>query len=105
MPLLRPFIMRLITNGTQLTRLPSWYGFCKPAPVYQSLDDGHLGLLELLLGITTSSVRKVDGVVDLNVVMEGDVFYFDSETRVSAVRRNQSNFAGHTHESPISQRA
>ena len=84
LPLLRPFIMRLITHGTRLTRLPSWYGFYRPAPVHQSLDDGHLGLLELLLGITTGSVREVDGVMDLDIVMEGDVFYFDAEIRVSA---------------------
>ena len=44
-------------------------------------------------------------MVDLDVVVEGDVLYFDSETIVSAVHHNQCNFAGHTHESPISRRA
>ena len=80
LPLLRPFIMRL---GTRLTRPTSWRGFCEPVPVHQSLDNGHLGLLELFLGITTSCMREVDGVVDLDVVVEGDIFYFNSETKIS----------------------
>jgi len=97
--------MRLITNGIRLTRLSSRYGFCGPIPVHQSFNDGHLGLLELLLGVTTSGVREIYGMVDLDVVVEGDVFYFDSETRGSAVDHNQSDFARHTHGSPISRRA
>ena len=87
-PLLRPFIMRLITNRTGLTRLPSWRGFCGPVPVHQSLDNGHLGLLELLLGVTTSGVGEVDGMMYLYVVVEGDILYFDSEIRVSAVHHS-----------------
>ena len=47
-------------------------------PVNQSLNDGHLCLLELLLGITSSSVGKVDGVADLNVVGKGDVLHFNT---------------------------
>ena len=85
LPLLRPFIMRLIRNGTQLTRLSSWHVVCGPIPVYQSLNNRHLGFLELFLGITASGVREVNGMVDLDVVVEGNVFYFDSEARVSAV--------------------
>jgi hypothetical protein len=72
-------------------------------PVHQSLDNGHLGLLKLLLGVTASGMRKVDGVVDLDVVVEGDIFYFDAGTRLSAVHCNWRNFAGRTHESPTSQ--
>ena len=74
-------------------------------PVHQSFNNGHLGLLELFLCITTSGVREIDGMVDLNVVVEGDIFYFDSRTRLSAVHHNLSNFTGHTHESPTFQRA
>ena len=57
-------------------------------PVHQSLDNGHLGLLKLLLGVTAGGVRKVDGVVDLDVVVEGDIFDFDTSTRLSAVHHN-----------------
>ena len=49
------------------------------APVNQSLDDGHLRLLELLFGVTTSRVRKIDGMADLNVVREGDILHLDTE--------------------------
>ena len=51
-------------------------------PVNQSLNDGHLRLLELLLGITASGVGEVESVTDLDVVRKGDVFYFDT-TRIS----------------------
>ena len=47
-------------------------------PVNQSLNDGHLRLLELLLGITASGVGEVDGVTDLDVVGEGDVVHIDA---------------------------
>ena len=43
-------------------------------PVNQPLNDGHLRLLELLLGITARGVGEVDRVADLNVVGQGDVF-------------------------------
>lgn len=51
--------------------LAQTFGRC--APVYQSLNNGHLSLLELLLGITTSGVGEVDGVAGLNVVSQRDV--------------------------------
>lgn len=105
LPLLRPFIMRLIANKTQLTRLSSWHVARGFVPVHQSLNNRHLGLLKLLLGITTSGVREIDGVVDLDVVVEGDVFYFDSETRASVVHHNWNDSAEHTRESPTFQRA
>ena len=43
------------------------------APVDQSLDNGHLSLLELLLGVTASSVGEVDGMADLDVIGQGDI--------------------------------
>ena len=42
-------------------------------PVNQSLNDGHLRLLELLLGVTAGGVGKVDGMADLDVVGQRDV--------------------------------
>ena len=48
------------------------------APVDQTLDDRHLCLLELLLGITAGGVREVDSMADLDVVGEGDVLDFDT---------------------------
>ena len=49
------------------------------APVNQSLDDRHLRLLELLFGVTTSRVRKIDRMADLDVVREGDILHLDTE--------------------------
>ena len=43
------------------------------APVNKTLDDRHLRLLELLLRVTASSVREVDGVADLDVVRQRDI--------------------------------
>ena len=48
------------------------------APVYQSLNDRHMCLLELLLGVTAGSVWKVDSMADLDVVGEGDVLDLDT---------------------------
>ena len=42
-------------------------------PVDQPLNDGHLRLLELLLGVTASSVGEVDGMADLDVIGQGDI--------------------------------
>ena len=47
--------------------------------VDQSLDDGHLGLLELLLGVAAGGVGDVDGMADLNVVGKGDVLDLNTE--------------------------
>ena len=47
-------------------------------PVHQALDDRHLSLLELLLGKTASSVRKVNGVTDLNVICERDILHLNT---------------------------
>ena len=88
-----------------LKRQLSGHCFRGSVPVYQPLNNGHLGLLELLFGVTASSMRKVDGVVNLDVVVKGDVFYFDTGDRLSAVDHNSSNFGGNTHESPTFQRA
>ena len=49
-----------------------------PVPVYQPLDNWHLSLFELFLGITASSVRKVDGMADLNIISERNILYFDT---------------------------
>ena len=47
-------------------------------PVHQALDDRHLSLLELFLGKTASSVRKVNGVTDLNVICERDILHLNT---------------------------
>ena len=47
------------------------------APVDEALDDGHLGLAELLGRIATGSVREEHRVADLDVVGEGDVLDLD----------------------------
>jgi len=45
--------------------------------VDQSLNDGHSSLGELLLGVSASSVGNVDGMVDVDVVGQGDVLDLD----------------------------
>lgn len=52
-------------------------------PVNETLDDGHLCLLELLLCITASSVREVDRMADLNVVGQRDVLDLDAVTTIN----------------------
>ena len=47
-------------------------------PVNETLNDGHLRLLELLLGITAGGVGKVDGVADLYVIRKGDIVNVDA---------------------------
>ena len=77
LPLLRPFIIKLFRQPVHsCPSLRSKNGMC--VPVNQSLNDGHLRLLELLLGITASGVGEVDGVTDLDVVGEGDVVHIDA---------------------------
>jgi hypothetical protein len=56
--------------------------------VDETLDDRHASLGELLLGITAGSVRDVDGVVDVDVVGEGDVLHLDTV----ASQRGRSTF-------------
>ena len=72
LPLLRPFIIKLYTHPYLFVD-----AVVNPrvinAPVNQSLNDGHLRLLELLLGITASGVGEVDSVASLDVVGQGDV--------------------------------
>lgn len=46
--------------------------------VNESLDNGHSALGELLLGVSTGSVGNVDGVVDVDIVLEGDVLDLDA---------------------------
>ncbi len=71
LPLLRPFIIKLTRQPVHSR--PSAQQKVGCVPVNQALNDGHLRLLELLLGITASGVGEVDGVTDLDVVGEGDV--------------------------------
>ena len=47
-------------------------------PVHQTLDDGHLGFLELLLGVAPCGMRQVDGMADLDVIRQRDVFHLDT---------------------------
>jgi hypothetical protein len=81
-----------------LKRPLSYNSFYGPVPVHQSLDNRHLSLLKLLLGVTTSGVREVYGMMDLDVVVEGDVFYLDPETRLNCV----PEFRGILQDVPVS---
>ena len=56
-------------------------------PVHQTLHDGHLCLLELLLGISPSGVRYPHRVSDLNIVGEGDIFHLHTVPRPKRNRR------------------
>jgi hypothetical protein len=74
---LRPFIIKLEPTIQHLRLCESTFS----APVNQSLDDGQLCLLELLLGITASSVGQVDSMADLDVVREGNVLHFNTGSK------------------------
>lgn len=45
--------------------------------VDQTLNNGHLSLLEGLVGVSASSVRGVDGISERDVVGQGDVLDFN----------------------------
>jgi len=47
-------------------------------PINETFDDGHLCLLELLLGVSSCSVRQVDRVTDLDIISERNVFHFNT---------------------------
>ena len=75
--MLRPFIIKLYTHPYLFV-----HAVVNPrvinVPVNQSLNDGmgidgHLCVLELLLGITANGVGEVDSVASLEVVGQGDV--------------------------------
>ena len=61
---------RISALGTRYSRLQQ---LRKDAPVHQSFNDRHMRLLELLLGVTASSVGEVDGMADLDVIGQGDI--------------------------------
>ena len=83
LPLLRPFIIKLFRSSISHLLFPS--SASGNAPVDQSLDNGHLGLLELLLGISSSGVGHVDGVSDLDVISEGDVLHLNTVHKLSTI--------------------
>jgi len=75
LPLLRPFIIKL--EGEILMRQIR-EAYSEHLPVNQTLDDRHLCLLELLLGISAGSVRQVNGMANLDVISKGDIFDFNT---------------------------
>lgn len=79
LPLLRPFIIMLISESDAYHPTHATH---TDAPVDQTLDNGHLRLLELLLGITAGGVGEIYGVADLDVVGQGDVLNLN--TRIIA---------------------
>ena len=101
LPLLRPFIIRLLRAGSSMYAHKSHSK--ENAPVYQTLNNRHLRLLELLLGKTACSVGQVDGMADLNVVRKGDVVNVDAiglslgEPFVRPVRENESTHSWVSH--------
>lgn len=63
-------------------------------PVDETLDNGHLRLLKLLLSITAGGVGDEDGMADLDVVREGDVLHLNTSSRVLS--------SGHAHRALLS---
>ena len=39
-------------------------------PVHEAFNYGHLSLLELLFGVSTSGMGKINGMADLNVICQ-----------------------------------
>lgn len=58
----------------------------------ESLDDWHLGLAELLVGISAGGVWEPDWVADLDVVLEGDVLALCGGERVVVGGRSPSRW-------------
>ena len=52
-------------------------------PVNETLDDGHLRLLELFLRITARRVGQVDRVADLDVIGQRDVLDLDAVSMIN----------------------
>ena len=102
LPLLRPFIMRLAEDEDNKH---NYLRGMVSIPVNQSFDNRHLSLLKLLFGVTAGGVGEVDGMMDLDVVVERDIFYFDPKTKVEAFCHESRESAGRTHESPTFRRA
>jgi len=48
-------------------------------PVHKPFNDGHLSLLELFFGVSTSRMRKINCMADLNVICQRDILHFDAE--------------------------
>lgn len=48
-------------------------------PVHKPFNDGHLSLLELFFGVSTSSMGKINCMADLNVICQRDILHFDAE--------------------------
>lgn len=77
LPLFLPFIIRLSVSAILQFQCSSPIG--RYLRIDQSLNNGHTSLGELLLGVSTSSVGDVHGVRDVDVVLKGDIFDFDTE--------------------------
>ena len=54
------------------------FGIYFHTPIDESLNDWHLCLFELLLGISASGMWAVDSMADLDVIGKGDVLDFDT---------------------------
>lgn len=84
LPLLRPFIIRLVDATKSNT--PQIFPVMLRrigVPVNETLDDGHLCLLELLLCITTRCVGEVNCVADLDVICQRYVLDLDAVTMIN----------------------
>ena len=68
--------------------------------VDQALDDVHLRLLELLLGVAAGGVRQVDGVARLDVVRERDILDLDTVLSVNNPVQYRSQKCKRTPASP-----
>jgi len=81
LPLLRPFIIKLHSHNNTFNTMFWASEWDQWAPVNQPLNNGHLRLLELLLGITSGGVRQVDSMADLDVIRQGDILHFDTTSK------------------------
>ncbi len=76
LPLLRPFIIKLYMAFIEYSH--SYTCVVRDSPVNQTLDNRHLRLFELLLGVSSSSVWEVDGMANLDVIGQGDVLHLNT---------------------------
>lgn len=76
LPLLRPFIIKLCMSFIEYFHYGKYT--VGDSPVDQTLDNGHLRLFELLLGVSSSGMWEVDGMANLDVIGQGDILYFNT---------------------------
>ena len=80
-------------NDTQRKELLAVVAALHHEAVDETLDDGHLRLLELLLCVPPGRVREIDSVPDLDIVDQGHVLDLNAVPSVSVIDESDEVYA------------